>query len=99
MINLAVINLKDIINFIKKFFIGIIIFIVFIKVCGNIKKGNYVKIDDLKKKSFFDYCKIIDDTLIISRYFKNSEITVNKSGVKKILGAELAILEVEELME
>lgn len=99
MINLAVINLKDIINFIKKFFIGIIIFIVFIKVCGNIKKGNYVKIDDLKKKSFFDYCKIIDDTLIISRYFKNSEITVNKSGIKKILGAELAILEVEELME
>ena len=100
MINLAVINLKDIIRFISKFFIGIIIFIIIIKVCVNIKNGNYVEIQDLKEKSFFDYCKIIDKTMIISNYYKNSEVKVNKSGIKKILGAELAILETEEeLME
>lgn len=100
MINLAVINLKDIMRFIRNFFIGIIIFIIIVKVCGNIKNGNYVEIEDLKEKSFFDYCKIIDKTLIISSYYKNNEVTVNKSGIKKILGAELAILDMEEeLME
>lgn len=100
MINLAVINLKDIIKFIRNFFIGIIIFIILIKICGNIKNGNYVEIKDLKEKSFFDYCKIIDRTLIISTYYKNSEMTVNKSGIKKILGSELSILDMEEeLME
>lgn len=100
MINLAVIKLKDIINFIRNVFIGIIIFVVLIKVCGNIKKGNYVKINELKEKSFFDYSKIIDKTLIISDYLKKEETTVNKSGIKKILGAEFAILEIEEeLME
>lgn len=96
MINLAVINLKDIIKFIRNFFIGIIIFIILIKICGNIKDGNYVEIKDLKEKSFFDYCKIIDRTLIISSYYKNSETTVNKSGIKKILGSEFAILDMEE---
>lgn len=100
MINLAVINLKDIIKFIRNFFIGIIIFIILIKICGSIRKGNYVEIEDLKEKSFFDYCKIIDKTFIISNYYKETESTVNKSGIKKILGAELAILEMEEeLME
>ncbi len=100
MINLAVINLKDIISFIRNFFIGIIIFIILIKICGSIRKGNYVEIEDLKEKSFFDYCKIIDKTLIISNYYKKTESTINKSGIKKILGAELAILEIEEeLME
>lgn len=100
MINLAVINLKDIINFIRNFFIGIIIFIILIKICGSIKNGNYVEIEDLKEKSFFDYCKTIDRTLIISNYYKKAESTINKSGIKKILGSELAILEVEEeLME
>lgn len=100
MINLAVINLKDIIKFIRNFFIGIIIFVIIIKICGNIKKGNYVEIEDLKEKTFLDYCKIIDKTLIISGYYKKTESTINKSGIKKILGAELAILEIEEeLME
>lgn len=100
MINLAVIKLKDIINFIRNTFIGIIILVILIKACGNIKKGNYVKINELKEKSFFDYSKIIDKTLIISNYLKKEDNTVNKSGIKKILGAEFAILEMEEeLME
>lgn len=100
MINLTVINLKDIIKFIRNFFIGIIIFVIIIKICGSIKNGNYVEIKDLKEKSFFDYCKIIDKTFIISNYYKKKESTVNRSGIKKILGAELAILEMEEeLME
>lgn len=100
MINLAVINLKDIIKFIRNFFIGIIIFVILIKICGNIKNGNYVEIQDLKEKSFFNYCKIFDRTLIISSYYKKSETTLNKSGIKKILGSELAILDAEEeLME
>ena len=98
MINLAVINLKDIIRFIRNFFIGIIIFVILIKICGKVKDGNYINIDDLKEKSFFDYCKIIDNTLIISNYYQKSEVALHKSGIKKILGSEFAILETE-LME
>lgn len=99
MINLAVISLKDITSFFKKIIIGIILFIFVLKMIGNIKNGNYVKIEDLKEKSFFDYCKIIDKTLIISEFYNNEKI-VNESGIKKILVSELSILNAEEeLME
>ena len=100
MINLAVISLKDIINFVKRIIIGIIIMCFIFKIIGNIKNGNYVRIEDLKEKSFFDYCKIIDDTLVISNYYNNNEKIINESGIKKILVSELSILDAEEeLME
>ena len=99
MINLAVISIKDIINFIKKIIIFFIMIIIILKVIGCIKKGNYIEIEDLKTKSFYDYCKIIDNALIISSYY-NSDKIVNHSGIKKILGSELSILaNEEELME
>lgn len=100
MINLAVISLKDIINFVKRIIIGIIIMCFIFKIIGNIKNGNYIRIEDLKEKSFFDYYKIIDDTLVISNYYNNNEKIINESGIKKILVSELSILDAEEeLME
>ena len=100
MINLAVINIKDIIKLIKKIIIGFIIFCIFIKFMGKIKNDNYIKIEDLKNKSFIDFCNVINETLIISKYYKENEKTVNKSGIKKILASELSIFDVEErLME
>lgn len=99
MINLAVISLKDFINCIKRILIGIILLVFLIKVLGNIKKGNYVEIEDLKEKSFFDYYETIDKTITISRYY-NTKKNLNRSGIKKILVSELKILDIEkELME
>ena len=100
MINLAVINLKEVINFFKRIIIGIILFAVFVKVIGCLKNANYVKIDELKNKSVLDYCNIIEKTLIISKYYIDDKKTINESGIKKILVSELSILEIEEeLME
>lgn len=99
MINLAVISLKDFINCLKRILIGIILLIFLIKIMGNIKNGNYVKIEDLKEKSFFDYCKTIDKTITIAKYY-NTKRTLNRSGIKKILVSELKIFDIEkELME
>ena len=100
MINLAVINIKDIINFIKKIMITFIIFFFFLKFMWKIKDDNYVKIEDLKEKSVIDFCEIIDQTLVISKYYNENEKIINKSGIKKILASELSILDIEEkLME
>lgn len=98
MINLAVINLKDIINFIKKIIIGIILLIFFIWFIRKIKNADYVNLENLKHKSILDYCKIIDKTLITSEYYNNDKIT-KESGIKRILGSELSLLEIEKLME
>lgn len=98
MINLAVINLKDIINFIKKIIIGIILLIFFIWFIRKIKNADYVNLENLKHKSVLDYCKIIDKTLITSEYYNNDKIT-KESGIKRILGSELSLLEIEKLME
>lgn len=99
MINLAVISIKDIIKFLKRLILTIIIFISICKILGNLKSGNYVNIEDLKTKSFFYYSKIIDKTFIISNYYNNENI-INQSGIKKILVSELSLLATEaELME
>lgn len=99
MINLAVISIKDIFNIIKKAIIFIILIIILLKVIGNIRKGNYINIEDLKNKSVYDYCKIIDKTFIISNYYNNNH-TMSQSGIKKILVSELSLLFTEEeLME
>ena len=77
MINLAVINLKDIIKFIRNFFIGIIIFIILIKIWGNIKDGNYVEIKDLKEKSFLQQVmgeRIFQRYIVIQNNLHETEI-------------------------
>lgn len=99
MINLAVINLKDVINFFKKMVIGIILLIIILKLVGNIKKGNYVDIKELRTKSFYNYSKVIDKTFLISNYY-NTGNDSNESNIKKLLASELTILgSEEELME
>lgn len=99
MINLAVINLKELLNLLFKVIVGIIIFIIICNLIGNIKNGNYVDIEDLKKNNFFRCSKIIDKNLLISKYY-NSENIEKESGIKRLLVSELAILGTEEeLME
>lgn len=99
MINLAVINLKELLNFIFKGIVGIIILIIIFNLLGNIKNGNYVDIEDLKKNNFFQCSEIIDKNLLISKYY-NSENVEKESGIKRLLVSELAILGTEEeLME
>ncbi len=99
MINLAVINLKEFIRGIFKIFVGIIIFIIIVKMLGNIENENYTKIDNLKKSPFFTTSKIINNTILITKYYDKENIK-KESGIKKILSSELAILGTEEsLME
>lgn len=99
MINLAVISIKDIFNFFKKIIIVIIIICLLFKIIGILKNGNYVTSEELKNKSFLDYSSIINETIVISKYYK-SESLRTESGIKQILGSELAILGTEEeLME
>ncbi len=101
MINLAVINLKDIIKFFIKLFFIIIIIIIIFNVCNSIRKGNYVKVENLRHNIFSTHTEIMDKTIILSKYFNSPEISSQKeSGIKKILVSELAIFGTEEeLME
>lgn len=93
MINLAVINVKDIIKVIKWIGIFIIIIIILINVFGKIQ----FNIDFLKGK-FQQNNSVIDKNIAISKYY-NSD-SKKKSGLKKILTSGLALFDSEEeLME
>ncbi len=99
MINLAVINLKDIIKFFFNMFTLIIVLIVVFIILNAIKKGNYVKIEDLKCNVLSVHPEIMEKTILFSKYF-NNDLSEKKSGIKKILVSELAIFNTEEeLME
>lgn len=99
MINLAVINLKELLNLIFKIFIGIIILIIICNLFVNIKNGNYLKIEEIKGKNFYQCLNVIDKNFLISKYY-NSENIERKSGIKRLLVSELTILGTEEeLME
>ncbi len=103
MINLAVINLKDIINFIKKLIILFIILFIFFHIVGKLKSADYTSIDELKKNYFSksSHTEIIGKTILVSNSFSDDKQFSKKiSEVKKILMSELTILETEEkLME
>lgn len=103
MINLAVINLKDIINFIKKLIILFIILFIFFHIVGKLKNADYTSIDELKKNYFSksSHTEIIGKTILVSNSFSDDKQFSKKiSEVKKILMSELTILETEEkLME
>ena len=103
MINLAVINLKDIIKFIKNIIISFIIEIIFLKLIFFLKNADYVSIEDLQKNYFSGLIsnKIIGKNILISNAFENTNTYLKKeSSIKKVLMSELAIFNTEEeLME
>ena len=103
MINLAVINLKDIIKFIKNIIISFIIGIIFLKLIFFLKNADYVSIEDLQKNYFSGLIsnKIIGKNILISNAFENMNTYLKKeSSIKKVLMSELAIFNTEEeLME
>ncbi len=94
MINLTVINVKDIFKVLKK-----IIFVVaftFILMSGFGKLE--FNMEYLKNKISFNN-KVIDDSIIISNYY-NVNTSKKESGLKKILVSEFALFSnEEELME
>ena len=99
MINLAVINLKEFIASLFKLIFTILIICIICKLFGNIKKGNYTDIKELKMIPVLDYSQIINRSMLISEYY-NKEKIKKESGIKKILVSEFAILGTEEeLME
>ena len=91
MINLAVINIKDIIKFIKKaFFIlsMIIILIIFFRKISFVELKNKIKFNS----------KAIDNNIAFSSYFNNQ--SKSESTLKKILVSQFALFsKEEELME
>ncbi len=91
MINLAVINIKDIIKFMKKllFVLGIIIILIIF-----FRKISFV---ELKNKIKFN-SKAIDDNIAFSSYCNNQ--SKSESALKKILVSQFALFsKEEELME
>lgn len=91
MINLAVINIKDIIKFIKKAFFVLIIIIILIIF---LRKISFV---ELKNKINFD-SKVIESNIAFSNYCSNK--TKSESTLKKILISQFALFsKEEELME
>ena len=96
MINLAVINLRDILKFLKLFLIIVVSLIILLKTLATIRieKIGLSKID-------FKAEKIINDELILASYSNEEKNCDNANVFKNILSEEFAILtEFEkELME
>lgn len=92
MINVTVINLKNLL----KWIVRIICFLIILVICIGITKN--MKIKHLSF-SLLDNFKFIDDTIILSSYLNQDE-TKKESGLKKLLVSELVIFSSEEeLME
>lgn len=103
MINLAVINLKDLIKVIRNVILIVIIVCIFFKFIVFLKNANYVRIEELKN-NYFSNCinlNLLDENLLISNAFKTeTKISKKESGIKKVLVSELSIFSIEEkLME
>jgi stage II sporulation protein P len=96
MINLAVINIKDIFKIIKRLIILVIVIVIMISVINTFREKIQINLSDLK---IFYNTKNIDRNLSISSYF-NSNNSKKENGLKKILVSELTIFSNEEkLME
>ena len=94
MINLTVINVKDIFKVLKK--IMFVVAFTFILMSGFGKLE--FNMEYLKNKISFNN-KVIDDSIIISNYY-NVNTSKKESGLKKILVSEFALFSnEEELME
>lgn len=87
MINLAVINLRDILKFLKLFLIIVVSLIILLKTLATIKieKIGLSKID-------FKAEKIINDELILASYSNEEKNCDNANVFKNILSEEFAIL-------
>lgn len=94
MINLAVINLKDIIKFLRK--LVIIIFLIII-LYFILKKSVIKSINN----NFSNIShKIFEDTILISEYNNNNKLELKKrAGIKRLLETEISMFSIEELME
>ncbi len=100
MINLAVINIKDIIKILKIILIIAIMLLVIFKIGSSIfENKENISFESVKNLEIINFSRIIDKTVLISNYFGNNyEKTEN--GLKKLLVSELAIFSSEEkLME
>lgn len=93
MINLAVINLKDIIKFLRK--LVIIIFLIII-LYFILKKSVIKSINN----NFSNIShKIFEDTILISEYNNNKLELKKRAGIKRLLETEISMFSIEELME
>lgn len=87
MINLAVINLKTLIRKTIKIIIAILVIAMIFKFIKLIYNG----IKNFDIKNLISQNSIINDNLAISNYFETEENTIESSGLKKILVAQLAV--------
>ncbi len=100
MINLAVINIKDIIKILKIIFIIAITLLVIFKFGSDlIENKNEISFEKIFDLQIISFDKIIDKTVLISNYLGNN-YEKSENGLKKLLVSELAIFSSEEkLME
>lgn len=99
MINLAVINIKEVLKIIKRILIIIIFFIIITK-CFVFLKNKFKNLENEQISKFESVIetKNIDDTILFSEYFNN--YSHRENGLKKILVSELsAFYNEEKLME
>lgn len=96
MINLAVINIKDLLRILRNIIFGFLFFFIIIKFFPLLKRFNLCNFsNDIEVKS------IINDEVVLANYLNKDEKNVQKKeGLKKILVSEFAMFDEEEkLME
>lgn len=92
MINLAVINIKDVIKILKILIISIIIILIISKLGVSFAKNKEFPFRNINTS------EVINQTILLSNYSENSK--QKESGLKRLLISELAIFsEEEKLME
>ena len=100
MINLAVVSIKDIIKFLKKIIILVLIMFFIMKFFQIVKNINYMNLINKFNYTKSSYAKIFDDTILLSKYNNDLE-NIKKSGkIRRLLEKELSMFSLEEeLME
>lgn len=94
MINLAVINIKDVFKILKKIVFAVLLVIFLVNFFGKIE----LNMEYVKSKISFNN-KVIEDNIMISNYYHDNN-SKKESGLKKILVSEFALFSnEEELME
>lgn len=94
MINLAVINIKDVFKILKKIVFAVLLVIFLVNFFGKIE----LNMEYIKSKISFNN-KVIEDNIMISNYYHDNN-SKKESGLKKILVSEFALFSnEEELME
>ena len=100
MINLAVISIKDILNFLKKVLFIVLIIFFLIKFYKIVIHINYFAVFDKLNFIKASHTNAIDDTILISNYNNGIKSIKRKSGLRRLLENEFSMFSVEdELME